>query len=80
MGPDDRLTLEEAAAYLRKSTSWLYRNRVREGIRAYRVGGCWQFFRSDLDSYIDSKADGARAVVQSSDRSLNKVVLVSSKR
>lgn len=78
MGQDERLTLEEAAAYLRKSASWLYRNRESEGIKAYKVGGCWQFYRSDLDAYINSRVDGLTPISRSKSTSVNKVVLVAS--
>ena len=54
MGNGERLTLEEAAEYLRKSPSWLYRNRERLAIKGHKIGGCWQFYKDDLDKYIES--------------------------
>ena len=78
LGHEDRLTVEEAARYLRKSTSWLYRNREAEGIRGYKVGGCWQFYKSDLDAYINSRLDGSSPVSRAKIAANNKVILVAS--
>lgn len=72
----DRLTLGEAATHLKKSPSWLYRNRERLGILGYKVGGCWQFYRDDLDTYIQSTANGLEVPRPSNRSGNNKVILV----
>lgn len=78
MGSSERLTLEEAAQYLRKSPSWLYRNRERLSIKGHKIGGCWQFYRDDLDTYIESTASGANSYSRPSRTTGNTVVLVAS--
>jgi excisionase family DNA binding protein len=78
MGNSERLTLEEAAKYLRKSPSWLYRNRERLAIKGHKIGGCWQFYKDDLDTYIDSTASGSNSYSRPSRTTSNTVVLVAS--
>lgn len=78
MGHGERLTLEEAATYLRKSPSWLYRNRERLCIKGHKIGGCWQFYKDDLDTYIDSTACGNGSYSRPTRATGNKVVLVAS--
>ncbi len=78
MGHSERLTLEEAAKYLRKSPSWLYRNREKLSIKGHKIGGCWQFYKDDLDTYIDSTASGINSYSRPSRTIKNKVVLVAS--
>jgi excisionase family DNA binding protein len=78
MGNSERLTLEEAAKYLRKSPSWLYRNRERLSIKGYKIGGCWQFYKDDLDTYIESTASGFGSYTRPSRTTGNTVVLVAS--
>ncbi len=78
MGSSERLTLEEAAQYLRKSPSWLYRNRERLSIKGHKIGGCWQFYRDDLDTFIDSTASGTDSYSRPSRTTGNTVVLVAS--
>jgi len=74
----ERLTLDEAATYLKKSPSWLYRNRERLSIKGYKIGGCWQFYKDDLDTYIESTASGSSSYSRPSRTAGNKVVLVAS--
>lgn len=78
MGYGERLTLEEAAKYLRKSPSWLYRNRERLSIKGHKIGGCWQFYKDDLDAYIESTASGISSYPRPPRTTNNKVVLVAS--
>lgn len=78
MGYGERLTLEEAAKYLRKSPSWLYRNRERFSIKGHKIGGCWQFYKDDLDTYIESTASGISSYSRPPRTTSNKVVLVAS--
>ena len=78
MAYGERLTLEEAAKYLRKSPSWLYRNRERLSIKGYKIGGCWQFYKDDLDTYIESTVSGNSSYSRPSRTTSNTVVLVAS--
>jgi len=78
MGHGERLTLDEAATYLKKSPSWLYRNRERLSIKGYKIGGCWQFYKDDLDTYIESTASGVSSYTRPSRTTGNTVVLVAS--
>ena len=75
MGNSERLTLEEAAKYLRKSPSWLYRNRERLAIKGHKIGGCWQFYKDDLETYIESTASGFSSYSRPPRTKSNKVVL-----
>jgi excisionase family DNA binding protein len=75
MGNSERLTLEEAAKYLRKSPSWLYRNRERLSIKGHKIGGCWQFYKDDLETYIESTASGFSSYSRPPRTKSNKVVL-----
>jgi excisionase family DNA binding protein len=75
MGYGERLTLEEAAKYLRKSPSWLYRNRERLSIKGHKIGGCWQFYKDDLETYIESTASGFSSYSRPPRTKSNKVVL-----
>jgi excisionase family DNA binding protein len=75
MSHSERLTLEEAASYLRKSPSWLYRNRERLSIKGYKIGGCWQFYKDDLETYIESTASGFSSYSRPPRTKSNKVVL-----
>jgi hypothetical protein len=56
-GPDPVLTLEEAAAFLRRSRSWVSHNwrRLRLG---FRDGGRVRFRQHDLDRYVASRRRG----------------------
>jgi hypothetical protein len=56
-GPDPVLTLEETAAFLRRSRSWIFHNwkRLRLG---FRDGGRVRFRQRDLDRYVASQRRG----------------------
>jgi excisionase family DNA binding protein len=75
MSHSERLTLEEAASYLRKSPSWLYRKRERLSIKGHKIGGCWQFYKDDLETYIESTASGFSSYSRPPRTKSNKVVL-----
>lgn len=51
---DRVLTLEEAAAYLRRSRSWLYHHWQPLHL-GYRDGGRLRFRQRDLDEYVNAK-------------------------
>jgi len=55
--PDSVLTLEEAAAYLNRSRSWLY-HRWQSLRLGYRDGGRVRFRQSDLDQYVKAQRRG----------------------
>lgn len=46
------LTVAEAAAYLRKSTSWVYKATRAGGLPVHRAGAELRFFASELEAYI----------------------------
>jgi len=75
---EPRLTVKEAAAHLGKSPSWLYHNRSRLGIRAHKIGGCWQFSRADLDKYIEATAVVEVVTPVVDENRSNKIILVAS--
>jgi excisionase family DNA binding protein len=52
--PPHRLRVAEAAEYLRVSRQWLYKNRVRRGIPAFRVGVLLIFDRAMLDQWLEA--------------------------
>ena len=51
-GPDELLTLDDAAEYLSVSKPTLYRMLERGDVKASKVGRQWRFRRSDLDIYL----------------------------
>jgi excisionase family DNA binding protein len=54
-GSADWMSVEEAAEYLRKSTHWLYQNRVKQGIPHVQVGGTYRFHKSQLDEWLKTR-------------------------
>ena len=48
-GSEDWLTLDEAAAYLAKSSHWLYQNRMKLRIPHSQIGKTYRFKKSQLD-------------------------------
>jgi excisionase family DNA binding protein len=52
--PDEILTIEEVAAYLKASKRTVYRLAASGKIPAFKLGGTWRFRRSDLDQWIIS--------------------------
>ncbi len=52
----DKMNTKEAAAYLRKSASWLNKTRLSGTGPVYlKVGGTVTYLRSDLDIYLSSQ-------------------------
>ena len=55
-GSEDWLTLDEAAAYLAKSSHWLYQNRMKLRIPHSQIGKTYRFKKSQLDEWIRDSA------------------------
>lgn len=50
------MTINEVAAMLGVSSKTIYRLKNKpDGIRAYKVGGCVRFMRSEVEAYIQSQ-------------------------
>ncbi len=59
---EEWLSLEDIADMLHLPLRTLYNRRsIGSGPRAYRIGKHVRVRRSDLDAWIESQADGARA-------------------
>jgi excisionase family DNA binding protein len=50
--PDEILTLEEVAAYLKAGRRTVYRFAANGQIPAFKLGGTWRFRRTELDRWI----------------------------
>lgn len=57
--PDEILTIEEVAAYLKAGKRTVYRLAANGQIPAFKLGGTWRFRRGDLDRWIASRIDKA---------------------
>lgn len=55
--PDFVMTLEEAAAYLKRSKSWVYHG-WRNQCLGFRDGGRVRFRKRDLDRYVNAQRRG----------------------
>jgi excisionase family DNA binding protein len=53
--PDEILTIDEVAAYLRASKRTVYRLAASGRLPAFKLGGTWRFRREDLDKWIASR-------------------------
>jgi len=53
--PDEILTLEEVAAYLKAGRRTVYRLAANGQIPAFKLGGTWRFRRTELDQWIASR-------------------------
>jgi len=52
------ITLEQAAAHLNVSKSWLYQKGEAEGVPRARVGNKYRYKTSELDAWMNSQAQG----------------------
>lgn len=52
--PNEILTIDEVAAYLRASKRTVYRLAASSKLPAFKLGGTWRFRRGDLDKWIAS--------------------------
>lgn len=53
--PDEILTIEEVAAYLKAGKRTVYRLAAGGQLPAFKLGGTWRFRRGDLDQWIASR-------------------------
>ena len=53
--PDEILTIDEVAAFLKAGKRTVYRLAASGKLPAYKLGGTWRFRRSDLDKWIASR-------------------------
>jgi len=53
--PDDILTIEEVAAYLKAGKRTVYRLAANGQLPAFKLGGTWRFRRGELDRWIGSR-------------------------
>ncbi|MCA8008619.1 MULTISPECIES: helix-turn-helix transcriptional regulator [Burkholderiaceae] len=50
--PDEILTINEVAAYLKASRRTVYRLAASGKLPAFKLGGTWRFRRGELDQWI----------------------------
>jgi len=53
--PDEILTIDEVAAYLKAGKRTVYRVASNGKIPAFKLGGTWRFRRAELDQWIASR-------------------------
>jgi excisionase family DNA binding protein len=53
--PDEILTIDEVAAYLKAGSRTVYRLAANGKLPALKLGGTWRFRRGDLDKWIVSR-------------------------
>jgi excisionase family DNA binding protein len=53
--PDEILTIDEVAAYLKAGRRTVYRMAASRKIPAFKLGGTWRFRRAELDQWIASR-------------------------
>lgn len=62
--PDEILTIDDVAAYLKAGKRTVYRLAANGQIPAFKLGGTWRFRRGELDRWIATRigkaSDGKR--------------------
>lgn len=58
--PDEILTIDEVAAFLKAGKRTVYRLAASGKLPAFKLGGTWRFRRSDLDKWIASRIGKAK--------------------
>ncbi|MDR2111787.1 MAG: helix-turn-helix domain-containing protein [Candidatus Accumulibacter sp.] len=53
--PDEILTIEEVAAYLKAGRRTVYRLATNGQIPAFKLGGTWRFRRTELNRWIANR-------------------------
>lgn len=53
--PDEILTIEEVAAYLKAGKRTVYRLVANGQLPAFKLGGTWRFRRGELDRWIANR-------------------------
>lgn len=54
-GPNEILTIDEVAAYLKAGKRTVYRLAANGKLPAFKLGGTWRFRRGELDQWIASR-------------------------
>lgn len=54
--PNEIMTVDEVAEYLRINTKTAYRLAGEQKLPGFKVGGAWRFRRSEIESWIDADA------------------------
>jgi excisionase family DNA binding protein len=54
--PEQILTLDEVAAYLKVGKRTVYRLAAAKKIPAFKVGGIWRFCRADIEGWIKQQS------------------------
>jgi len=55
------LTISEVAEYLKVAERTIYRLAGAQKIPAFKVGGAWRFSSAEIDKWIKTQTEGARA-------------------
>lgn len=53
--PDEILTIDEVATYLKAGKRTVYRLAASGELPAFKLGGTWRFRRGELDQWIASR-------------------------
>lgn len=53
--PDEILTIDEVASYLKASKRTVYRLAASGKLPAFKLGGTWRFRRGELDRWIANR-------------------------
>ena len=53
--PDEILTIDEVAAYLKAGKRTVYRLAASAELPAFKLGGTWRFRRGELDQWIANR-------------------------
>jgi len=56
--PDEIMTIQEVAAYLKIKEKTAYRLVAEGKIPGFKVGGSWRFRRGEIESWIDEQSNG----------------------
>ncbi|WP_133000239.1 methylation-associated defense system helix-turn-helix domain-containing protein MAD1 [Luteimonas arsenica] len=56
--PDEILTIDEVAAYLKAGKRTVYRLAADKKIPAFKLGGTWRFRKADLEQWIARETTG----------------------
>lgn len=59
--PDEILTIDEVASFLKASKRTFYRLAANGKLPAFKLGGTWRFRRNDLNHWIASRISKAMA-------------------
>lgn len=57
--PDEILTIDEVAAYLKAGKRTVYRLAADKKIPAFKLGGTWRFRKADLEQWIARQTTGS---------------------